>query len=136
MQSLLSDLDFNYPYNQYMDIRHIISDNIKRLTKSRELSIKALGVLSGTSYGNAHRTLNPVEDGYHPSTKSLQSISDGLKIPFWSMCFPDMPVELFESPEELEQMVKIFAKCKPENRKKIIQHVLDVARLDELDRKE
>lgn len=128
-----SDMDTNYPYIDSMNIKNVIADNIRRLTKARKITIAKLGELSGSSYGNAHRTINPIEDGYNPTTKSLQAISDGLKIPFWTMAVPDMPVELFDDPD-LEHLIKTYAKCKPENRAKIIQHINDVARLDDMDR--
>lgn len=130
-----SDLDLNYPYIDNMDIRNVIADNVKRLTKARKITIAKLGKISGSSYGNAHRTLNPLEDSYHPSTKSLQAIANGLSIPFWTMVFPEMPVDLFDD-SELENLIKTYAKCKPENRAKIKQHIQDIARLDELDRNE
>lgn len=124
-------MDFKYPYIGHMEIKYIIAENVKRLMRSRDINIAQLGRKSGTSYGNAHRTVNPIEGAYNPSIKNLQAIADALKAPFWMLTLKEMPEELFDD-KNAEEMVRLYAQCSQETRDKIFQQIKDSAELERL----
>lgn len=116
-------------------MKHIFSDNLSKLCIEKGLSSYGLSDLTGVSQRTCARLLNSDADERAPTIVSVEGVCLPMKIMPWKMFIPNIPTALMKS-DDIDVIVEAFAGCSEEAKKKILQNVKDIARIDRLDREE
>lgn len=114
-------------------MKSVLTSNLSRYCSKNKLNSVSLSERTGVSQRTTHRLLSDSVDERNPTIASIEAVSQGLNIPYWQLFMPDYPVDLMGA-KEIEAVVRLYAACSTEARAKLLQHAIDVSRLDKLDK--
>ncbi len=114
-------------------LAYLIRENVDKLAEKHGLNSVTFAKKVGLDQKTMYNLMNPDKTSNLPTTRTLDAIRKAFKIDFWTLVFPDMPLDLMTDTRATES-IKLLAKCSPDNRDKIFSQIRDIARLDELDR--